>query len=277
MNLFLHNSFDEQVNVQHIADNVDHDLATIDGKGTIMATINPKGKFSFPLVPRKTVTDDDIKEAGKIEIKQHTIDTSALSSIKYVDLSPLFEYEDPTSIIDLLWMASWNLAKPRTGWHGTMQAVMVDSNPGKSDFVFLRIIDLSSSDPDCIYSTLDFIANQGNRYGFTPIVTFDQPLWWKAMLIIHNEGNGTKIGNIVLKLGGFHALMSFVSCIGQLYGDLGLREVFDVVYATNTTPHLLSGKAIYRAIRGHILVESALFNILCEDQIDSVTYDKVLE
>jgi hypothetical protein len=42
-----------------------------------------------------------------------------------------------------------------------------------------------------------------------------------------------------LKLGGFHLLMSFVGCIGQLLAESGLQEIFYVIYANNTVPLLL--------------------------------------
>ena len=139
-----------------------------------------------------------------------------------------------------------------------MQAAMVGNHPGKSDVVFLPMIDLSASDDTCIYSTLHFIANQGKKYGFNPIVTFDQPLWWKAMLIIADASLACPTKQIVLKLGGFHALMSFLGSIGHLMSGLGLNDVLEVAYASNTIPHIMSGKAIARAVRGHPLIESAL-------------------
>ena len=39
-------------------------------------------------------------------------------------------------------------------------------------------------------------------------------------------------------------------------------DVLQTVYGENTVKHMLTGKAISRAIRGHILVESALNQIL---------------
>ena len=109
---------------------------------------------------------------------------------------------------------------------------------GKSDVVFLPMIDLSASDDTCIYSTLFFIANQGNKYGFNPIFTFDQPLWWKAMVIIAEASLNCPTKQIVLKLGGFHALMSFLESIGHLLSGFGLNDVLEVVYAGNTIPHI---------------------------------------
>jgi predicted nucleic-acid-binding protein len=38
-----------------------------------------------------------------------------------------------------------------------------------------------------MYSTLCLIASQGERNGFSTVVTFDQQLWWKAMLAIEND------------------------------------------------------------------------------------------
>ncbi len=84
-------------------------------------------------------------------------------------------------------------------------AMMARNHPGKSQIVFLPIIDMSGSSDTSINSTLVFIATQAKKkYGFTPIVTFDQQLWWKAMQIIENaslqcpvrEMIGTSVGFI---------------------------------------------------------------------------------
>lgn len=140
--------------------------------------------------------------------------------------------------------------------------MMARNHPGKADIVFLPMIDLSASNDTCVYSTLYFIANQAKKYNFTPIVTFDQQLWWKAMMIVENAGLECPTRSIINKLGGFHTLMSYLGCIGHLMDGSGLREVLDVIYAENTTPHLLTGKAISRAITGHTIVEAALYVVL---------------
>ena len=43
--------------------------------------------------------------------------------------------------------------------------------------------DMKSSDPSCILSTLTFISKQAEQIGQAAVVTFDQPLYWKAMEI----------------------------------------------------------------------------------------------
>lgn len=120
------------------------------------------------------------------------------------------------------------------------------------------MIDLNPSDPSCVYSTLYFLCKQAEKYGVTPKITFDQPLWWKALLIIQNEPASSILKSIVLMLGGFHLQMSFLGSIGHLMTGTGLQECLETVYAPNSVIHMLSGKSIQRAIRGHFLVDTAL-------------------
>ena len=88
---------------------------------------------------------------------------------------------DCSFMIDLLWKVSWPLRSPMLGWSGYMQMIQEGTYPGKSSFVFLPMIDLNPSDLSCIYSTLKFICKEASRYQKPPVVTFDQPLYWKAV------------------------------------------------------------------------------------------------
>jgi hypothetical protein len=124
---------------------------------------------------------------------------------------------------------------------------------------------MDPSNETCIYSTLKFVSEQAKRYNATPIVTFDQPLWWKALTIVLNEPQTSDIKRTVLRLGGFHTQMSFLGCIGHLMAESGLQEILELVYAKNAVVHMMSGKAIARAIRGHCLVDAALKALLVRD------------
>ena len=70
--------------------------------------------------------------------------------------------------------------------------------------------------------------------------------------------------NIVVRLGGFHTLMSFLGSVGYLMEGSGLDRLLEAVYAKNTVPHIMSGKAVSRALRAHFLVESALTTLVLE-------------
>ena len=73
---------------------------------------------------------------------------------------------------------------------------------------------------------VQIINVQDCRYG-SPCITFDQPLWLKALEIT-------------------------VAAIGSLMGSSGLSDIMQTLYGENTVKHIMTGKAIARAIRSHI-------------------------
>ena len=178
------------------------------------------------------------------------------------------EIVDPTSKLDLLWQVSWLLNPRRPSWSGTMQWCHQGEYPGKSSVIFLPMIDLDPSNVTCIHSTLDFVSRHAKKYDVTPILTFDQPLWWKAICIIKGEPIDSPLHQIILRLGAFHTEMSFLGSIGYLMRGSGLQESLELIYADNVVPHILTGKAISRAVRGHQLVETALNAILLSKACD---------
>lgn len=255
-------SYAPDIFIQHVADNVDHNTRTLDGSGTfhsmgIIATMTP-GIQCRKIVPRKQVTVEEIAAAGHIDVCVYKGPSADNVQLLYKELKDL-KVTDATANLDLLCKISLPLFhSPRPGWSGTMQRVCDGQYPGKSSVLFLPMIDLDPTDMTCVYSTLLFVSKQAKRYGFTPILTFDQPLWWKALNIIQNEPSGSDLKSIVLRLGGFHIEMSFLGCIGHLMAGSGLQELLELVYAKNAVIHMLSGKAVSRAIRGHFLVDGAL-------------------
>ena len=90
----------------------------------------------------------------------------------------------------------------------------------------LPIVDLNQFSCTCIYSTLCYVANQAHKLNIvTPCLTFDQPLWIKAVDIYQAESL-----DIFCRLGGFHILMSFVGTIGNLMCGSGLAEALGECY-----------------------------------------------
>ena len=93
-----------------------------------------------------------------------------------------------------------------------MQNISKGEYPGQSKITYLPIIDLNPTKEKCIYSTLLFIQEQAKILNIvTPCITFDQPLWLKAV-----EITKSKSMNVVCRLGGFHLLMSFLGSIGKV-------------------------------------------------------------
>ena len=135
----------------------------------------------------------------------------------------------------------------------------------ESNVKFLPLIDLNPNSMSCIYSTLKYIVDQAKKaqVNHTPCITFDQPLYKKAMEIVTAETIP-----VVCRLGGFHQFMSFLGSIGNMMKGSGLEEAFEEIYASNSVGPMMCGKKIARAIRAHLLMYSALTSLLLEKVYD---------
>ena len=137
----------------------------------------------------------------------------------------------------------YEFKKQQPSWSGFMQKYLNGDHSGKATVNFLPIINLNSSNEFCIYSTLLFVEQQARQPNIpTPCITFDQSLFIKAF-----EISKAKSMNIVIRLGGFHLLMSFLVGIGTIMGGSGLAETMETIYAQNRVIHMLDGKAYPRA------------------------------
>jgi hypothetical protein len=249
--------------IQYAGDNVDHNIKTLDGHGTfhgmgMIVAITP-GQAVTRVVPKVDVTSDDIITAGKVEIVPYAFPKrQEVITFRELDGMTLIPQSHLALARDILWKMLPFCEWPRPGWSGFMQMTHEGSHPEKGMVFFLPMIDMDPTDMTCIYSTLLYIAQQAKENNITPVITFDQPLWWKAHLIIANEPPQSSLKSIVLRLGGLHTEMSFLGCIGHLMANSGLSEVLEVVYGSNAVIHMLTGKALARARRGHFLVDAAL-------------------
>ena len=258
---------------QWVADNVDHNIASLTGKGTfhgmgiVCVDSQPTGGFGkIPRLKERQPAGVFTKHRGVQIVPYHQASRMGLAKFTFELISKTASSLRRTRISssamvthNLLWHSAWFLAssqKPRSNWSGFLQCSTsaITSQKSASTITFLPVIDLSPSDESCIYSTLLFIISQAEKLKVQiPSVTFDQPLWLKAFDIIHAENLP-----IVCRLGGFHTLMSFLGSIGAIMKGSGLEDLLSEVYAENSVIHMVSGKAVARAIRGHLLVESSL-------------------
>ena len=90
--------------MQYVADNVDHNIQTIDGKDTfhgmgIIAAVTPSLK-SNRYIPILKVTTSELEEIGKIRI--HFYSSKPYTNMRYEPLVDLTA-EDKTYNIDILW------------------------------------------------------------------------------------------------------------------------------------------------------------------------------
>ena len=192
------------------ADNVDHNIVTLNGQGVfhgmgMIAMITPKNTRSS-VVPRKKVSDLNVVADSKIDIVDVRFATNTRDKMKFdvLRLPGMIDIE-----ANIFWKLATRFKKGIPDWSGTMHLLnQKKQHPGPASVEFLPMIDLKPSDESCIFSTLSFLNNltEQNNIGYT-VVTFDQPLYWKACEILQKLPDGDTLKNIVVLLGSFHTLM----------------------------------------------------------------------
>lgn len=78
----------------------------------------------------------------------------------------------------------------------------------------------------------------------TTVLTFEQPLYWKAMEIELIKSSNSRVKICVLRLDRFHICMSILGTIGHMMQESGLTPIFDIIYAESTVPHIVRKKAV---------------------------------
>ena len=165
----------------------------------------------------------------------------------------------------------------RPAWSGMMQFVHQGDHPGKVSIIFMPMIDVNPSDSTCIYSIPMFVSQHAQRHGVIPIITFDQPLWWKALMIMKSESVGSDLRGIILCLGGFHIEMCFFRFIGHLMASSGLQEMLELIHAPNTVVHMLSGKAIVHMLSGKAIVQAVCAHFIVDAALNALMLKSVFK
>ncbi|KAK3931373.1 Glycerophosphodiester phosphodiesterase [Frankliniella fusca] len=270
---------DPEAYIQFAFDNFDFYTATIDGHDTIhsmggMIFVTPKtGVPPRGNLPRLTSETRKIPLAqyGVIALQpyrkpqenglSHVTVTSA-DNISINEASSLRVLE--ARQFDLLWLIG-NTAMPKVipGWNGFMSSAVEGPPYALTATLPLPFVNLNPSDPSTIFTCLSFAADQAEKHGqkFIP-VTFDQPLSWKAAEMVLASPQNSPLRKVVVRLGGFHLLMSFMGSIGHLMSGSGLEDLWATVYAKNSVQHMCSGKAYSRAVRAHFLAQTALLRLV---------------
>lgn len=155
-----------------------------------------------------------------------------------------------------MWLyGKWACIPGIPGWNEFMEETTANNNFVRSKIMFLPFINASPSDYDTIYTTLiSALTRKKASNCKSCIVTFDQPLFWKALDIVSCADPSSEIGSIIVRLGGFHLIMSLLGAIGHIMSGSGLEDALKIIYAENSVEKILLGHAYSRALRAHFLV-----------------------
>ena len=80
----------------------------------------------------------------------------------------------------------------------------------------------------------------------------------------------SRVKDVVLMLGSFHTLMNLMGAIGTLLDGSGIKEILGTIYGDNAVQHIMTGKAVQRAVRVHLLLDQYLTQqvadkVLCDN------------
>ncbi|CAG4951420.1 unnamed protein product [Parnassius apollo] len=260
--------------IQYVADNADINVNTLDDNNTlhimgIIQIVTPKHSVLLEEpMPRikETLSANDFKAKAHVPIQTYTNDgVVGYSKINFKD----FVYGTKTVSFlkkaDVIWFyGKWeNESLP--GWNGFIERLTNNhTNYSKSQISFLPFIYQPASNYNTIYTTLLCALENAKRYGHTVcIVTFDQPLY--AREIVSAAPEGSELSKIIIRLGGFHLLMSFMGAIGHIMQGSGMKEVLAEIYASKSLEKMFNGHAYARAVRAHTLLQLTLAIVILKE------------
>jgi len=216
----------------------------------------------------KIPTKSEMANVSHIPLKSY--DNHGVQGLKTITIKKLnFDQIKVTSMLrnsDVLWLyAKWH-ADDVLGWSGFIEILTREMTHTKSRILFLPFINHSASNYNTIFTTLQYITNDGNKDGHTTcVVTLDQPLYLKTREIIATCTGESMFSNVFVRLGGFHLLMSYLGSIGYIMAGSGLKERMSVIFAPNSVDKILLGHAYSRAVRAHTLVQITLSQIIFKE------------
>ena len=262
---------------QFVYDNADHNTCTIDGRNTFHAMggiicATPASEISTNTKIERLAripSANNVGAFGFVPLQNFQRGVHAgLKNIVIEDVTinnPLTQnHVEPT---DLLWFYGNYIRRENlSGWNSFMEQCTQVKPFNISKIIPVPFVNAPPSSYDTIFTVLieanEKCITQNQKHVF---VTFDQPLYQKAREIVEcckGTPNEKKINKIVVRLGGFHMLMSYLGAVGYVMDGSGLKDAFCQLYAEVSAEKALTGHAYSRAIRGHILIQNALSHII---------------
>lgn len=258
---------------QFVFDNADFNVATLTGHNTFhamggIACVTPHSDTNKQSLPRNMniASAETIGKFGQIPIKSYKkppkvgLSSVSLEALDVTDSN--LSSQKVAFSLDCLWMLKFTIQENCPSWSGFMQQVVKSEEHEKSRIEILPFIHLDPTNPNTctIYSALSFASKQCEIHKISScIITFDQPLYIKAAEI---TASSSDLSNVIIRLGGFHLLMSFLGSIGFIMTGSGLDALWETVYAPASVMHMLTGHAYARAVRAHLLNSAAICGVL---------------
>jgi hypothetical protein len=264
----------EEAFIQYVFDNADVNVRTLDGLNTFHAMggikcITPSTSVETQVEVERITSGTFVPETIRILSYAKPKNLSGLSKVIIEDINDLkkdigidCKTKNAMFPTNVMWLAT---SSTQPGWNGYMTSVMRTKEKCDATYILgVPFVNMDPSNPSTIYSAISYAAEECKKQNRNCIITFDQPLYLKASEIKASANPGTEVSKIILRLGGFHLLMSFLGSVGKIMEGSGLEELWATVYGKNTVSYMLNGHAYARCVRAYNLTACALINVMKE-------------
>ena len=160
--------------------------------------------------------------------------------------------EPPEKIVVPLWK----------GYHHQISVPQPRHLKTKTHRAHLPIIDAPPSDKRTLYTSMVQCKRLTKSLGQeSSVQTMDLQLYALAQEVKWHLSD--EFASHILRMGSSHAMMSFLSSMGKIWGDAGLRDLLvdSGVYAAGTVELFLQGKEYNRAVTAFIYAYEALSQV----------------
>ena len=152
--------------------------------------------------------------------------------------------------------------QPVASWGG-FNAILYPDLPSASKIGYCPMIEGSSTELSTVYTVMKHAQKICASLGqVDTVITFDLAIYVKAKQIQMKFPE--EFSDTVIRLGGFHIALNFLSLLGKKFHCSGLEDLLieSGVYAAGTTLALMKGKSYNKGIRAHKLAMEALFRLM---------------
>lgn len=198
---------------------------------------------------------------GTIQTQWFSSDSDGLSSATDRDAIWALLRIDPSQVLNTTIVAGAT-RQLVPSWSG-FNALLFPDIPRVTNIGYCPLLDASSTDFSTVYTVMKHAQQISASVGqLELVITFDLAIYVKAKQIQLRFPD--EFSNTILRLGGFHIVLNFLSIIGKKYQGSGLDDLLieSGVYAAGTISALTAGRSYNRGVRAHKLCFEAFFRLM---------------
>ena len=282
--------------VQAAADNLDFNEETLDGKQTTHATtlvlyqragngrfgaeVNTKaGKERKPLSDLKLSMNNMnfVKQCHRLQLPEcmlrneefTDVNCQSRSVAKYIDMAWIFARLCPSKDFQVSLEKVTSQTIP--SWT-EFNAIVTTSKSEVTSVGYCPMIPASPTEYSTVYTVMKTVQNMMKTLEQQhSVITFDEAIYCKAKEIQWRCPDQFK--DTVLRLGGFHTALAFISVIGKRYEESGLEDLLieSGVYGLNSVVRIMNGKTYNKSVRALKLLIEAFSRLMIHSLVSKLT------